>query len=496
MKKAFIFSVSTFFFLFLALSTAKYSYSLTIEDFEPEGAIVCSTVGQTSQINIASASSLGSNLTLRCEKTSGTSGSKVSTVSGSNYFSHSQDFAATGLSEMEWDGESNSSSTSFNGLFPPNGLNLTQDNGNSIKFSNVGFDCANAPGGAPSNVVLSIILYDVREIARRASFNYQLPCWTIFDSTNPQHVKDASYGYAGIYPNEGVDFTFPFTEFVQSSQSKPLSFSSIGAINITINGITANADLSFTKVSTNGSCPNVPDPVTGVACTPTPTPTPTATNTPTVTPTSTPTLTPTSTPTPTNTPTVTPTPTPTATNTPTTTPTFTSTPEPTVTPTTTPTNTPLTITNLCTRVSPTAEMLAIGNTLNSSTKAISNIIKADILRASKATKCRRTINIKTLQTYIRTTETAIRREISRNILQSVEVCGTDCVKVSFLNEVDVVRNMLKRYGNAAKTNAKKVASCARSVRRPGTSTSGATTLNKVTSAINKPVKVDCTICPN
>jgi hypothetical protein len=140
-------------------------------------------------------------------------------------------------------------------------------------------------------------------------------------------------------------------------------------------------------------------------------------------------------------------------------------------------------------------MLAIGNTLNTSSKAIGNIIRADILRASKATKCRSTVNIKTLRQYIRTTESAIKREISRNILQSVEVCGTDCVKVSFLNEVGIVKDMLKKYGNTAKSNARKVAACAKSIRRPGTASSSST-LNKVTSAINKPVNVNCTICPN
>jgi hypothetical protein len=117
------------------------------------------------------------------------------------------------------------------------------------------------------------------------------------------------------------------------------------------------------------------------------------------------------------------------------------------------------------------------------------------LRASKTTKCKRTVNTKTLQQYIRTTEAAIKREVSRNILQSVEVCGTDCVKVSFLNEVGIVKDMLKKYGNTAKSTARKVAACAKSVRRPGTASSSST-LNKVTSAINKPVKVDCTVCPN
>lgn len=459
----------------------EFGHSLTIENFEGEGAIVCSIPNQVSQVNIGSLASLGSNLTLRCEKTDANTGPKVSTVSGTNFFSHSQDFSARGISEIEWDGNTNPESTNFNGLFPPSGLNLTQDDGNSIILSNVGFDCANGPGGTASNVILSFTLYDIREIVRRANFNYELPCWTVFDPANPQHAKDVTYGYGGAYPEEGVDFIFPFSDFVQSSISKPLSFQSVGAINITVNGITANADLSFTKVSTNGTCANVPDPTTGVACTPTPTVTPTST--PTSTPTNTPTATPTFTSTPTNTPTQSPT------NTPTTTPTET----PTLTPTATPTNTPPVIEPLCVRVAATQEMLDIGKSLVDSTKSISKIIRDDIRRASKATECRKTVKTNSLLSYVRKTEKDIRGEISSNILQSVQVCGQDCISVSFKGEVQTVKTMLRKYGKVASANAKKVATCAKRIRRPGTANTS--TLNKVNSVIRKPINVTCTVCP-
>jgi hypothetical protein len=477
MKKALLRSVCAFCISSIAFIHTKNAFSLTIEDFEATGSIICSTQNVDNFSNITSSGSLGGKLTLRCRKTNPGSGPKVTVTSGSQFFSHSQDFNASGRSEIEWDGDSAAGyPTKYDGL---GSIDLTQDGGDSLKLTSVGFDCANGPGGSAPNVVLSVVVYDSRDVngSRYAYFDYQLPCWTVYDSNNPQHVKDLAYGYGGSYPSNGVSFTFPFSEFTQANPGLPADFTKVGAINMTVSGITSNADLSFTKLGTNGVCPNVPDPITGIACTPTPTPTPTATNTPTATPTSTPTLTPTLTPTPTVTPT------------------FTSTPEPRVTPTATPTSTPGTVTNLCTRVAPTAEMLAIGNTLNTSSKAIGNIIRADILRASKATKCRSTVNIKTLRQYIRTTESAIKREISRNILQSVEVCGTDCVKVSFLNEVGIVKDMLKKYGNTAKSNARKVAACAKSIRRPGTASSSST-LNKVTSAINKPVNVNCTICPN
>jgi hypothetical protein len=483
------------FFLTIAIViSSSDAIALTIETFEANTRLICDEGDVPKYTMTTSAGSLGGKQTLRCEKTTPGLGSEVTARStGFQLYRHSQESGSAGVTEIEWDGDSISAPpVNYDGLAS---IDLIQDSGDAIRINNMVYDCA----GVSPNAVMSITIYDARDPngGRRISFNYQLPCWTTFNPGNPQHVKDQLYGYNGSYnPDTGISLVFPFADFTQANPSTPADIRKVGAVNITITGVSNDADISFGTIGTNGSCSNVPDPVTGVACTPTPTSTPTntptstPTNTPTVTPTNTPTLTPTSTPTPT--PTNTPTNTPTLTPTPTSTPTATLTNTPTVTPTSTVTNTPEAVLS-CTRVAPTAEMKAIGSSLLKSTSTISRIIRADASRAKSAKSCNGKVNPARLLSIVRQTEKNIRDEINSEILKSIEVCGVDCVKVSFLTEVSVVRKMIKNYGAVAASNAKKVVACAKSIRGNGSGPK-TSSLSSITSALNRPVNVTCNIC--
>jgi hypothetical protein len=252
-------------------------------------------------------------------------------------------------------------------------------------------------------------------------------------------VQDVRYGYHGSYPApEGVTLTIPFSDFIQSNPATPADITKVGAIQVMIAGNSPAVDLSFSSIGTDGTCPNVPDITTGVACTPTPTPTPTVTPTP----------------------------------------------------------PPLLVesTPSCVRVPPTAEMKAIGTTLLRSTSTISNIIRADLARATKSTRCKNQVRASEVQASIARYENAIRAEIRKNILRSVSVCGADCIKVSFLDEVTRVKTMIKKYGLVAARHARTVVSCAQDIRNPHGRDPSASTLSKIQTALQQQVKVTCRVC--
>lgn len=443
----------------IAHGISQPAAAITIETFEGTVSLVCDQANVIKSMSNPSQGSVGGHLTIRCRKTNTGNGPAVTSRStGFQSYSHSQDRNAKGFSELEWDGNNNPSYPITAQGLPS--IDLVQDGGSGIRFNNLGFDCA---GGA-TNVVMSITVYDARDASGNQSmyFDYQLPCWTTFDPSNPQHVKDVSYGYNGSYPlPDGIPMTFPFSEFKQTNSLLPASINSTGAINITITGNTADADLSFSAITTDGSCSNVPD-ANGIGCTPTPTPT--ATNTPTATPTQT--------PTPTSTPTITPTPQPTPT-----------------------TDAAIVPTPSCTQVAPTAEMKKIGASLLNSAAYITDVIRSDINRASQTSSCKKHINTKQLTSLMLRKQRLINNEIQKNILRSISVCGDDCVKVSFIDEVKIVKTMLKQYGGLALSNARKVVTCSKNPRQPGSGLSTSqTTLGRINNTINKPISVTCKVC--
>lgn len=446
---------------------AQDASALTIDQFNGNGAVVCSNqfVPVQSSPDVASAGSLGGSVHLVCIKDSSVAGFQLTSRITGGIFAHSDDPFVYGRSFLQWG--INTFSTNTPSLIP---FDLTQDDGTAIRIQNVGFDCPTSP-----NVVIHIRIYDASDLSGNTFvyLNYTLPC----------SGTDSLHGFVGAvsYPTTLV---FPFSDPLWTKSSPGsvsiANFKNVGAITLEVDASNPSADIAFDKISTNGSCPNVPDPATGIACTPTPTNTPTPTSTPTKTPTST----------PTNTPTKTATPLPTSTAT------ATSTPIPaselaTLTPTLTPT---VSTASVCTRVAPTSQMTAIGTSLMNSAKTISQIIKNDLSRASRSKKCDSVIKAKTIQNYIKTTEASVKKELNNNILKSIEVCDTSCVKVSFLSEVSIIKKILKEYGDFAKTNARKVVTCAKNVRGNGTGTVSTSTLTQVNQALAAKINVTCNVC--
>lgn len=289
---------------------------------------------------------------------------------------------------------------------------------------------------------------------------------------------------------------------------------------------TPTVTATFTATSTATFTPTRPVPPTHTR-TPTPaaTITATATSTNTVAPTLTPTISPTVTTTisPTNTATVIPTftatntPTQTATSTPPADPTPTETPtgtitpsSPTQTPTPDPSGTPgvfetptpsgsISPTPLpqgqCTRVEPTAEMVEIGKTLISSSKNIDKTIKSSLKRAKSYNSCKK-LKIPAREKAQNALIKKIQEEIKNNILRSVEVCGAECIAVSFENEVTDIRKLLTSMANQSVLLARQVLACSPKTRR--TNKGGPRTDGKLRNELDKSknIEVHCQVCPD
>lgn len=442
------------------LAVLPAAHALTIDMLNGTGAVVCTSKFALNQTDVPHAGSLGGNLNLVCIKTSATSAAKLTTSVGGGLFTHSDDFGVTGSSFMQW---GINAFTTHTPVLPT--VDLKQDGGTAITISNVGYDCA----GVAPNTHLLLTVYDSRDVNgnRFSQLDYQLPC----------AGNDPVHGYSGSYP---TTLTFPFTDPLWVSVGGGTDFQHTGGITIEVQAINPDADLSFNTVGTNGTCPNVPDPTTGVACTPTPTVTPT--RTPTNTPTNTPTVTPTSTPT--NTPTVTPTFTPT--NTPTNTPTVTPTNTPTVTPT------PETI-NSCSTVPATEEMKTIGSKLLKITKGIDKAIKDDIKRAKAQGKNCKNIPVADINAKKKQLISQVNAAIKANILTSIQICGTDCLSISFDKEVKNIRGFLTSLATTSKNLAKDVVKCSKLKKKDIKGPTTAQAVSNLVSQTNN-INVHCTVC--
>lgn len=458
MKKAKVFAViSSIFSGLISFSTA---HALTIDMLTGSGTVTCTAYLTPQHLSIPNSGSVGGTVRMSCIKTS-TTGSDLKAQMGSGAYTHSDNFNVAGDSYLQWGTDIFSPSVTLD--LPV--VDLKQDGGNAITIKDVGFDC---PGGS-SVVRLILSVYDSRDASGNsfATLDYLLPC----------SVPDAAHGFNGTYP---ATLSFPFSDPLWTMIGAGTDFQHTGAITVQVKAVTPNADLEFKTIGTNGTCPNVPDPVTGVACTPTPTVTPT--RTPTNTPTSTPTNTPTATPT--NTPTVTPTSTPTATPT--------MTPVPTETPTPTPTPTPDTI-NSCTTVPATAEMKDIGVKLTKITKGIDKAIKDDIARAKAQGKNCKNVPLADINGKRKQFIAAVNAAIKANITTSIDVCGSDCLSISFDKEVTTIRGYLNNLATLSTNLAKDVVKCSKL--KPNSSTGPRTsqTVSKLVSQ-TKNINVHCTVC--
>ena len=482
--------------------------ALTLEEFTGVGQVVCSTRLTRHDVAISSSGSIGGNIRISCIKLVSTpsTGPSLTSSSGLGMFSHSQDFSVAGDSYLQWGIDSLPiGSTSALPSLPS--IDLLQDSGTGLFIRNVGYDCAASTG----DTFLVIKIYDARDSSgeRFAELRYRLPC------------------NAGFYP---TDLFFPFDDPEWVHINGGTDFRQMSALALYVESEKPHADLSFGKFETDGICPHVPDPdgfcrtrtptptatftptaTATVTNTPTATPTPTFTLTPTATATNTPTATATSTPTPTNTststPTVTPTPTATFTETPTATPTATATATSTLTPTSTATHTatpeptitatptPEVTVQQCSEVQATEEMKDIGKTLLRSSVEIKKSLAADLRRAMRSKTCRKIIDRKEIRVRADEIERRIREEVQQNILQSVEVCGTDCIEISFKAEVAIIKKELRSLGKLATSTARKVVNCAPADRTAAQAASNRTS-SRIKEVLRTPVDVNCKVCPS
>ena len=219
------------------LSVTANLEALTLDNFTAVGKVDCPTEDVWLSSSVGSNGSVGGNLTLRCYKDAGAQKVHISTNSG--FMSHSQDFGVKGRSRIEWDGDSDSMTTNFNGLSL---LDLTQDGGDAFVLHEVGFDCATGSGGAAADLRITMRVYDGRDSGgdTYVESELKLPC-----SPNVTYPKD---------------FEIPFKSFVTADPSVQVSFAKVGALRLSVVGLTDSADLSMGKISTNGKCLTVPPP--------------------------------------------------------------------------------------------------------------------------------------------------------------------------------------------------------------------------------------------
>ena len=302
--------------------------------------------------------------------------------------------------------------------------------------------------------------------------------------------------------------TATLTPVLPTSTPTATPTASATATNTAINTATPTS----TKTATPSSTPTMTSSPTATAtATYTPirevnTPTPTATSTATFTPTSTPTLNSTNTQIPTATPTATST-IPTDPN---------LQPSPTATPSSTPTQAICTTIDACgvcggsattpseckpvpiqcTMVNATSEMKNVAKDLTKISNTIYSKITADVGRATKAGAACKAINIKSVNKTALTLTKQIRTTIQDKLTKKIQVCAGQCIKIEFKSQVTAVKNLLNELGIQAKTLAKDVVGCAKSIRHNGSSTQPSTedAVNGIVKSVDN-FNVHCTVCP-
>jgi hypothetical protein len=139
-------------------------------------------------------------------------------------------------------------------------------------------------------------------------------------------------------------------------------------------------------------------------------------------------------------------------------------------------------------------MKKIANKLKNASKSIEQRLAGDVKRAGAFSSCRELLNSKSYASTKAKLAVA-RREADKRILKSVLVCGTECLTISFAEEVKKVKKSLTQAAKAANVYAKKVVTCSGIVRQ-GPGGKGQRTdsdLNQIVNDTNKIVS-KCKVC--
>lgn len=150
----------------------------------------------------------------------------------------------------------------------------------------------------------------------------------------------------------------------------------------------------------------------------------------------------------------------------------------------------------CTDVTPTKEMKKISSELNKVVSVIQGRLNEDIKRASSYKTCRTVASITTYGS-ISTELKAIKAQIKKEILKTVQVCGEECLTLNFAAQVKEIRQLLTKTSKKTQEYAKKVVACSKIKKKPGQQNT-TNTKQILDDAIGRTKNIEskCTICRN
>ncbi|MDC0357566.1 hypothetical protein OAO01_02030 [Oligoflexia bacterium] len=195
-------------------------FALTIDAFDGDGGTASS--GPPAFTNISHASAVGGMRELMTDRLSGSLNVRVDVLLG--LLSHSQNVGVTGQSHVIWDGISDNTIFSGDGLA---GIDFTQDGGTAIKITSTDTD---------HPLALTV---------------------TVYDASSPTGQKFSEYtlNLSGADPL----ILIPFSSFTQGAGATgPADFTNVGAVKLFIFGNNAKTDFDMNWIGTNGTCVDVP----------------------------------------------------------------------------------------------------------------------------------------------------------------------------------------------------------------------------------------------
>ena len=113
----------------------------------------------------------------------------------------------------------------------------------------------------------------------------------------------------------------------------------------------------------------------------------------------------------------------------------------------------------CTLVAPTKEMKKIASQLKKATNTISVRFKADKKRVRQNKSCKKLVKSKA-EKDVSDLLLKAREDVKGRILRSVLVCDSDCLTVSFADEITGIRNTICKASKKSQSYARKVVACA------------------------------------
>lgn len=140
-------------------------------------------------------------------------------------------------------------------------------------------------------------------------------------------------------------------------------------------------------------------------------------------------------------------------------------------------------------------MKKIATQIKSANNSIQKRFLADVKRAKGVKACSKAVTAEFVSTS-KALFKEINEKTNTQILQSVLVCNTDCLTVSFEREVMGIRQLLGKASSNSQKLAKKVVKCSGSKAAPSNGKAGPrsdTDLNKIVNDTKK-ILTNCKVC--